>query len=248
MPNLPAHMELAHQVAQRLNHRFLDDYLGYFLLGSTSPDIRVITRKTREEYHFVTLDFEAIGEGVEGMFRRNPSLRVPAALDYQSQAFVAGYITHLIADETWIVTMFRRFFGNPEVFEDDVYGKVMDRVMQLELDRLAWEAVESNQHQLRAATSEVDIGFIPSETLFDWRDWILGFLDRGFTWDRLRFMARRIAQGEEVHPAYGVVDEFVQDVSGGLDQLFEIVSRRDLADYREGTVESLVHLVGDYLS
>jgi hypothetical protein len=241
-------MELAYLAARRLESRVLNDNLGYFLLGSTSPDIRVITRRTREEYHFVELDFQQIGEGVESMFASHPRLRVPGALDYQTQAFMAGYITHLVADETWIVTMFRRYFGNPDVFSDDATGLVMDRAVQMELDRRAWDTVIDNRSQLREATENIDIGFIPTQTLFEWRDWILNFLDRGFTWERLGFMARRIARGEESHPAYQVAADFIGNPTERLSELYEIVPSRDLQDYKERTVESLVGYVRDYIS
>ena len=123
LPNLPAHIDLANRAASRLGHPTLDGNLGYFLHGSTSPDIRVITRGRREEYHFAPLDFQDVGTGVKGMFDSHPQLGSSADHDGPTQAFVAGYITHLIADETWIVSMYRPFFGNPMVFEDRVLEK-----------------------------------------------------------------------------------------------------------------------------
>lgn len=248
MPNLPTHMELALRAADKLKHPVIDENIGYFLLGSTSPDIRVITRQSREVYHFTDLDFEEIGTGVATMFKTMPELREYGNYADHTQAFMAGYISHLIADETWIVTMFRRYFGNPDVFEDDALGKVYDRAMQLEMDRHAWDRVDLNQNELRSANQDIEIGFIPSETLYEWRDWILSFMERGFTWERLRFMARRIASGEEEHPAHKLVDDFVDDVDTGLAQLYEAVSIDDLNAYRNRTVESLVQRVGDYLS
>ena len=248
MPNLPAHMELALRAADKLKHPVIDENIGYFLLGSTSPDIRVITRRTREEYHFTDLNFDEIGTGVATMFKTMPELRNCANYADHTQAFIAGYISHLIADETWIVTMFRRYFGNPKVFEDDALGKVSDRAMQLEMDRHAWDRVDLSQQELRNAHQNIEIGFIPSDTLYEWRDWILSFMERGFTWERLRFMARRIASGEESHPAYRLVDNFVDDVDVGLAQLYEAVPLDDLDSYRNRTVDSLVRQVGDYLS
>ena len=247
MPNLPAHIDFAHKVAQQLGHPTLDDNLGHFLLGSTSPAIRVITRKLREEYHFAPLDFDDVGAGVDGMFDSHPELMSVEDHSGPTQAFIAGYMTHLVVDETWITSMYRPYFGNPVVFEDEVLGLVMDRALQLELDRQAWETAIATRSNLEAASDWVEVGFIPSETLAEWRRWVLKSLDRGFSWDRLRFMARRIAAGDEGHPAHQVADDFVQSMPDSLERLYESAPGRGLASLKDRTVQALVRIVGDYL-
>ncbi|MCH9010418.1 MAG: hypothetical protein IIC21_07335, partial [Chloroflexi bacterium] len=72
--------------------------------------------------------------------------------------------------------------------------------------------------------------------------------DRGFTWERLRFMARRIASGDETHPAFRMVDEFVADVPQGMERLEEFVPADNLDEYKRQTLDGLVDVVGDYLS
>ena len=144
MPNLPAHIELAAMVAERLGPSALDGNLGYFLLGSTSPDIRAITKADRQDYHFAPLSFESVGAGVDGMLSAHPELRDAAGRDGPTGAFVAGYMTHLIYDETWIVEMFRPCFGNSGVFADEMEGKVLDRALQLDLDRQAQPRVAAS--------------------------------------------------------------------------------------------------------
>ena len=247
MPNLPAHIDFAYETARRLGNDNLDANLGYFFLGSTSPDIKIITRKRREDYHFATLDFESPGAGVDGLFRSHPHLVSASDHDGPTQAFVAGYITHLVSDEAWIVDMFRPFFGNSDVFEDDVRGNVMDRALQLELDRRAFQAAGDVSASLEAATDGVGVGFISSETLADWRKWVLSFMERGFSWDRLRFMARRVAGGDEGHPAHLVAAEFLDSMPGSLERLCQMDPRCDLAAFKDRTVQTLVRAVGDYL-
>ena len=247
MPNLPAHIALAHETAQRLGHPTLYSNMGYYLLGSTSPDMRIITRGRREEYHFAPLEFDSVGAGIDGLFDSHPQLLPSSTSDGPTLAFVAGYITHLIADEIWIVDMFRPYFGNRDVFEDDAFAQVMDRALQLELDRQAWQTVEANMAALATATDGVDVGFIPSETLADWREWVLSFLERGFSWDRLQFMARRVAAGDEGHPAHMVADRFLKSMPGSLERLYQTVPRRNLADFKQRAAEALVRVVDDYL-
>jgi len=247
LPNLPAHIYLAHHAAKRLGHRTLEEHLGCFLLGATSPDVRVITRRRREEYHFAPLDFDAVGAGVKAMFLAHPHLSPSLDHDAPTQAFVAGYMTHLFADEIWITQMYRPYFGNPNVFGDDVLGKVLDRALQLELDREAWETLDATRAQLQAASDGFNTGIIPSETLSEWKKWILSSFERGFTWDRLQFMARRIAGGDDAHPAHRLAEEFLRDAPQGLDDLYDLVPRRSVADYKERTIETLVDALGNYL-
>ena len=247
MPNLPAHIDLAYQAARRLDHPALDAHIGYFLLGSTSPDVRAITRGRREEYHFAPLDFEAVGAGVERLFDCHPHLLSVTDQDGPTLAFMAGYITHLIADEIWIVDMYRPFFGNKDMFESQALGNVMDRALQLELDRQAWQTAQATRPQLEATADGIEIGFIPSATLEEWRQWVLTILERGFSWDRLRLMARRIAEGDEGHPAHRLAQDFIEAMPHSLQRLYELVPSRKLAEFKRRTGDELVRVVGDYL-
>ena len=55
MPPLGLHTAVAKEVADRLRHRLLQDEAGSLYLGSTAPDIRIITRWERERTHFFDL-------------------------------------------------------------------------------------------------------------------------------------------------------------------------------------------------
>ena len=247
MPNLAAHIHLARQAAHRLGDPLLDSHMGYYLLGSTSPDIRVITRRRREEYHFAPLDFDRPGTGVDGMFKARPELRAASDHDGPTRAFVAGYITHLTVDETWITRMFRPYFGDRSVFDDETEGHVMDRALQLELDRQSWAAVDSTLTLLSSATGRVGTGLIPQETLDQWREWVTGHLEGGFSWERLRFMARRISAGDETHRAHKLADEFLSEMPDSLDGLHDVVPRSDLDSFKSCAIDTLTRAVGEYL-
>ena len=247
MPNLPAHIHLAMQTADVLGHPDLDAYLGYYLLGSTSPDIRVITRQRREQYHFTDLDFQHVGTGVRGMFGAHPELREPGGLDGPTRAFVAGYITHLMADETYIFELFRPYFGNQNVFEDATTGRLLDRALQLDLDREVWQRVGGLLEGIEFAPEQVHVGFLELEPLSRWRDWVFEVVTRGFTWERLRFMALRIAAGDDEHPAVELVDDFLDRLPHSLEQIYDAVPREKVDDFKTQAVESLVKAVGEYL-
>ena len=139
MPNLPTHLKFALEVSKQLDSPIINAHLGSFLLGATIPDIRVITKVDRSVYHFVQLDFKDVGDGIDNMFKSYPTLSNFSQMDSQLQAFISGYITHLIADECWISEVFRKYFASSTVFPDINEGLILDRAMQLNLDRAFWK-------------------------------------------------------------------------------------------------------------
>ncbi len=248
VPNIPAHIDFAWRAADRLGHCTLDTNLDCFLLGAISPDVRAITKRDRAEYHYVSLDFVEVGDGVRGLFAAHPELLDKAKTDETAAAFIAGYMTHLLLDESWIANVFRPKFSETQFQYDDAYSKVMDRALQLELDRLAEQAVDRAIPLLRAVTTTIEVGIIPPATLTEYRFFALEQLGRGFSWDRLRFMARRIAGGSEKHPANRVAEEFLAAIPESLDRLFERVSRSELAEFREMAVVRMAKMLEEYLS
>ena len=248
MPNLPEHISLAMAAADRLRSPELQEHAGSFLMGSTAPDIRVITRKKREQYHFAGLDFADIGAGVKGMFAAHPHLRDLDGNQGATRAFVAGYMTHLIVDEAYIVSVYRAFFSDRSDIEDTMRANILDRALQLDMDRQVWEDADRALADAEFNPEEVDIGFLDTETLGQWRDWVFNVVERGFTWERLRFMSRRIAAGDDVRAAETFVDEFIEGMPTSLDQVYALVPRSTVADFRTSAVGHLVAAVGEYLS
>ena len=248
MPNLAAHIDLAQESARRIHDPVVLEYMGHFLLGSTSPDIRAITRRSREEYHFATLDFDRVGAGVSGLLKAHPGLRNGAEHSGRTRAFVAGYITHLVADEVWIRDMYRPHFGNRSVFADEASANVMDRAMQMEMDRRSWPALDAARISMEGAAEGVEVDFLDEPTLEKWLDWVFTVADRGFSWDRLRLMANRVARGQASHPAHAVAESFLIGMPGSLDMLYERVPAENIDLYRQRTVDALVDEVRRFLT
>ncbi len=248
MPNPLTHIDLAYQAAQRLPDSSLERNIGHFLLGSTSPDVRAITQHSRQHYHFAPLDFDSVGEGVRNLFESYPGLRRRSELDENTGAFVAGYITHLVLDESWIVEMYRPFFGNRDVFGDGALGDVMDRATQLEMDRLSESRVGEVGSRVTGASGSIEAELIPNDVLAEWRMFMSEYIDRGFSWDRLTFLAGRIARGDDSHPAHTIAADFLADVPAGLDRLWETVPYEKVTAFRERSIDLLVETVGDYVS
>ena len=97
----------------------------------------------------------------------------------------------------------------------------MDRALQLELDRQAWETASAHRPIIEAASDRVEVDFLSPDTLDEWRLWVLRALDGGFSWERLRFMARRISGGDEDHPAHRLADDFIRSMPASLERLYE---------------------------
>ena len=248
MPNLPVHIQLAVQAAAQVGARDLHSNLGYFCLGSTSPDIRAITRRTRAEYHFVELDFKTIGEGVNGMFSAYPDLMDAAEHDGATRAFVAGYIAHLLTDETYIIRMFRPYFGEGGVFDDPTLAKVFDRALQLDLDRQVWEDAQLAVADADMTPSKVSVRFLPQSDLTAWTEWVYRVVEGEFSWERLRFMARRIAAGDESSPAYEHAERFLDSVPDSLKSLYDLVPKSRIDEFKSEVTDTVATGLREYLS
>lgn len=241
------HIDLALQAAALLEHNRIEDNLGCFVLGSTAPDIRAITKHHRSKYHFASLDFDEVGAGVAGLFKSHPNLIDHQSYNDRTVAFLAGYITHIVSDEIWIKDVYRRYFGNRKIFEDPIVGNVMDRVMQLSMDKKSWPVFDGVRHSLSSGTGNIDLTFIDQSDLEEWAKWVNVVGDRGFSWDRIGFMANRIARGDAFHPAHRVAEEFITGMPGSLEDLYTKVPAEDIEDYSKRAVESMFEEVKRYL-
>ena len=242
MPNLPAHIGLAHEAAARIASPVIAGNMGYFLLGSTAPDMRAITKRPREDYHFAPLDFQRVGDGARAMLHAHPHLN---GLDGRKAAFVAGYISHIVLDECWITEIFRPCFAAADA-SGDARGLVLDRALQLELDRRS-NGVGASLDAMRDAATPLGLGFVTDEEINHWRSWVVEFLERDFSWERLRFMARRIARGDETHSAHAVADELLRSTPESLETMFDVVSRDELQEFARRSVDTLCEHLEGYL-
>ncbi len=250
MPNLPTHLSLAMEAATRLSHPAIDAAMGTFLLGSTSPDIRIMTKWARDDTHFAPLTIEEIGAGMQGMFQRHPGLADSngGGVSDATRVFLAGYITHLVADEAWILEIYRTYFDGPQEPQDRVQGNIWDRALQLDMDmaaRAAMGDMEEVRHSLAGAEEGVEVGFIDSETLSRWREWVSEFTTWEYSWDRLRGAARRMYKDST--EAADLVEEFLSCVPRGLERVYGLVPKQRIAEYQQTAVEESTRLIREYL-
>lgn len=190
MPPIALHMVLARQIAPTLGKGVLDAQPGPYLLGATTPDIRVLTRQDRFSTHYFDLNGPDHQDSVAEFLKANQPLVDPAALNDETRAFVAGYISHLVMDEQYITGIYRRFFAEHDALGGRIRANVMDRLLQFDMERAYGdpEVKRAITEALACTIDAIDCGFVPAETLARWRDVASDVAQRSIDWDRARGM------------------------------------------------------------
>ena len=219
MPPITLHMVLARQIAENLRREDLDTCRGSYLLGATTPDIRLLTRQDRFSTHFFDLAGPDHQDSVGGFLAGHGQFLEPGSLNDETRAFVAGYISHLVMDEQYITGMYRRFFAQHETLGGSIRANVMDRLLQFDLDR-----AYGNDPQLKRELSDalactvenIEVGFIEFETLEKWRALTVDVAQRTMDWERMRSMISN-------HLRYSGIEEG-ETLGSFLDSLPELLS------------------------
>lgn len=246
MPSLGSHLARARQVAARLALPEVDADRGAFYLGATAPDIRVITRLDRAVTHFFDLKDFGDQDGVARMFEAHPALATPAGLDAATTAFIAGYLTHLVLDETFISEVYRPSFGALSPLKEDAKANVLDRALQYEMDRRDRQD-ETAMAEVRAAIeASMPVGgipFIADEHLVQWVTVSADVAGQAADYSRFRRMMMRHLEGAGYDPA--ALDAACEDPHGLIREAFDVVSEerierfwRDATDRMEARVRS----------
>jgi hypothetical protein len=152
MPPITLHMVVARQVAQELGHEDVPHDSGAFLLGATSPDIRVITRQDRFSTHFFDLNEHNHQDSVASFLETHGRLAQPENLNPATRAWATGYITHLVMDEQYITNVYRQYFARHDELGGSMRANVMDRLLQFDLERQYFTDPERSHSPLRALT------------------------------------------------------------------------------------------------
>ena len=192
MPPITLHMVLARDVALAIGHEDLAANPGSYLLGATSPDIRVLTRQDRNSTHFFDLNDERHQDSVAAFFAAQGRFAAPEDLNPCTRAWVAGYVAHLAMDELYITGIYRPFFARHDALGGQVRANVMDRLLQFELDRIYGNDPELQRdlcEALSCTVENIDVaGFIEAETLERWRKVSFDVAGHTMDWERMRNM------------------------------------------------------------
>ncbi len=217
-------------------------------MGSTAPDIRVITRWERERTHFFDLGDFSEQDGRAAFFASYPFLAEGTKVSAPTAAFVAGYLTHLVMDEMWITEMYRPHFGERSPLGGDLRANLMDRALQFSMDCERRSNSELMAHIVDAVARcdlALDIGLVDSETLRHWHEVVIEMMRRPADWQRFREGARRhLANGQSW-------SEDLQDLMESLPDLVQetmhYLTRERVDEFLAGALERSLAAVKDYL-
>jgi len=212
-------MSVARELANLMGSRVIDADRGAFYLGSTGPDMRILSRADRTSSHYFDLDCLEDQNSVKSFFQAHGDLKIAAKIDDATAAFVAGYLTHLVIDEVWITDIYRPFFGPESVLGGDARANVLDRVLQYEMDlqrRTDRPVMEEIREQLAATALAVHVSFIDDAILARWRDVVVEMVARPATWERFGRTASRFLAVAGVS-----TEEEVQEFTKTLPALLE---------------------------
>jgi len=249
MPPLTLHTVVAKRVGGELRHRLLDEDPGSFYLGSTAPDIRILTRWERERTHFFDLHNFDRQDGVRAMFEAYPALARPAGLNPATAAFIAGYMAHLVMDEIWINDIYRPFFGPCSPQGGDVRANIMDRAIQYELDRQTRSDREAVAHivkELARTALDVEVGFIDKDTIARWRALTLEAVNQPPDWEHFRYLAGRALRAAGLDGAADYA-EFLKTVPDLLAETTAYLTKERIQAFLERSVKETLEAIREYL-
>jgi hypothetical protein len=244
-------MVLARDVAEGLGNADLQTSAGAYLLGATSPDIRVLTRQDRYSTHFFDLNEHNHQDSVSAFFGQHGRYAAPELLNTDTRAWVCGYLGHLVMDEEYITRVYRRFFAAHEALGGRMRANVMDRLLQFQLDREHGNdpSLKANLCAALACTVEgIDVaGFVDHETLERWRQVAVDVAGRGMDWDRMRSMVSnhlRFAGLEEGE----TLASFLDSLPELLDETIAHVTDEEIAGFVEGSTAAARTAIERYLA
>ena len=202
-----------------------------FMLGAIGPDVRAMSGQSREATHFFEIPPVDERPAQDLMFEAYPELADASALPPDQAAFIAGYLTHLVMDETWL-----RIVVMPGLFIDGVqwgtqhpnwwaYSLLMTWLEYRAADRLCEIAVPG----LSVAQPHHWLPFVTDDMLRRWRDHVAGLIGLGGA----SLVSAMFAHTNDISPAE--LEAIVLDEVRMEREAFSVVSRARLETFEAAT-------------
>ena len=244
MPNPTSHMYLVHD----LSFDKSEQYKSYLLLGSVSPDIRVITKTPRIEYHYFDLINGEKGDGIKNFITNNKYITLQSN-NNETKYYVTGYVSHLIADENWTINVFRKIFMNKDLFPDFYQALFLDRALQIYLDTiLSSDSVNIYSYFNKIILDKINL---PNNiNLKDLERWINFIVDlnhnfKNNPWNRLEFMAIRLSKTYKSQDILDFHNDFIQNVDKNINELIQRIPENTLDFYINDTKTTIEKIAKD---
>lgn len=205
MPSATAHLvtalDLLEDPALAARQRLLSEQ-GAFLLGSVSPDVRMVSGLTREETHFYDIPVSSEAPAAQTLLETYPTLSDAHTLSGKHAAFIAGYLTHLIMDETWLeVVVMPYIFIDRAVWDSNhpnyrLYSLLMIHLAEEGARHVTPQMIE----QMRACQPQGWLPFASDQQLIEWRDRVAAYCsdNSGLQTARM-FAAQMKIEAEELY-------------------------------------------------
>ncbi len=244
MPNPTSHMYLVHD----LQNEESEQYKSYLLLGSVSPDIRVITKTPRIEYHYFDLINGEKGDGIKNFITNNKYITLQSN-NNETKYYARGYVSHLIADENWTINVFRKIFMNKDLFPDFYQALFLDRVLQIYLDTiLSFDSVNIYSYFNKIILDKINLpNNINLKDLERWINFIVDLNDnfKNNPWDRLEFMAIRLSKTYKSQDILDLHNDFIQNVDKNINELIQRIPENTLDFYINDTKTTIEKIAKD---
>lgn len=212
------------------------------LLGAISPDARAMSGHPRAETHF--FDIPMAGPGHRALLREWPGLADAAALGEEHAAFVAGYITHLIMDQTWV-----EMIVMPGLFvEGHVWGVEHPswRLYSLLMTYLEYRAAERVPARAITLLAQAEprgwLPFVSDRHLTAWRDHVVAIIRAGGP----RLISRMFAETNDLTAEE--MEAIVLSEARMAEEVFGAIPREQVLAFEEAAGERSQQAVVDYLS
>ena len=221
----------------------LEENRPAFLLGNTAPDVQTISGQPRKTTHF--FDLPILPDTIpawECMWQLYPALARSPNLPAAQRVFIAGYLCHLQADWEWICKIYAPIFLSGPLWTSPRHRSYLHNVLRAYLDFLLLADLPAD---LAFVLSNVQprewLPFVADGYLIQWRDFLASQLCEDCEIQTVEVFAAR--QGVPAEKYYALLNSEAR-----LEQeVFSIVPRRNLDDYREQVLISHLSLLEAYL-
>ena len=247
MPTPFYHIVIAEEILEdsRLNtpvQDLLADFFSAFLFGNVAPDVQAISRYTREDTHFFSIDNVGNNVAYKAMLSKHKELSNTRLLSPVRSAFVAGYLAHLLLDQAWIVEVFNPVFGKKVN-----WGKFRERlflhnVLRTFLDQREYDHLPSDIGQRFSLnlSSTRWLSFVDNKDLYRWYQFLSEQLADGLSSRTVEVFADRMGLKPEDFEAILLDDDVMEK------KIFARISRIQLDKFRQRALDNTIVMLNDY--
>lgn len=222
----------------------LQERKGSFLLGSTAPDVQVISGQERQATHFFSVPIKSGAQlPWKRLLQEHPSLIHSNDQYLERDVFIAGYLCHLQADWIWVLDIFLPVFGPAQVWGTFARRLYLHNVLRAYLDEEVVKVLPLDTPEyLQRIVPKNWLPFVRDGNLIRWCDYISRQLQPGADVKTIDvFSARQGINPEEFQ-------SIIHSESQMQAQIFGEIPRKKLKAYRNRVLKMNLHLLQGYLT